>query len=200
MISVECNRTWKDYLRLMLQLLPPGYAWEWGASSVGRHLLAAFSVEFERLHQFLCQIADTSITNLAGEMSGWSAPEYENLLKTKFDIDAVVTDGLQPMTCESACTAPLLDSSIVFFFLITVDDVSLVSDEVRQYLKQYKQAHTDFHVRDRNVQKINEVYAVMTCESDCEDPLYEQGFSFIRYIGDWTYSEQALKDLYDAQN
>jgi uncharacterized protein YmfQ (DUF2313 family) len=185
-----CQKTWKDYLRLETQLLPPGYAWDWSPASVGKHLLAAYADEFARVHNHLCELADAGIARFSVGVTGWSAPDYERLLD-KFGVTATVSDGLHPMTCESECTAQLLDERIVYVFVITVDDLSAITPTIRDYLNQYRQSHTAFHVRDRHAElrvvcdypgaHVGTESTVllyhadaMTCASNCAAPLYER--------------------------
>lgn len=185
-----CQITDQDYLRALLQLLPRGYAWDWDEHSAGRRLFMVVARELKRVHDLLCAIANYNVNRFAGTVTGWSAPEYEALLLDRFGIEAQVSDGLIPTSCESHCEAPLLDEHIVFVFVITVDDLSVVTDEVRAYLREYQQAHTHFHFRDRNVQLTTDGIPATTlgtetteitfaataahAESSCETALYER--------------------------
>lgn len=194
-----CEITDGDYLKSLLQLLPYGYAWDWDEHSAGRRLLMVIARELKRLHELLCDISTFNIDRFAGSVTGWSAPEYEALLLQRFGIVADVSDGLLPTSCESHCEAPLLDEGIVFVFVITVDDLSVVTDEVRAYLREYQQSHTHFHFRDRTVQLTTEGIPATTlgteetrilfaataahAESSCQSALYER---------DWRIEETAV--------
>lgn len=195
-MAVSCEKTWNDYLRLQTQLLPPGYAWDWSPSSVGKHLLAAFADEFARVHNDLCQLADAGIAQFAGEITGWSAPDYERLLSEKFGISAVVTDGLTPFDCESSCESPLLDERIVYTYIVTVDNAADVPATVLAYLREYQQSHTHYYLRDRriNAETLYDVLA-FDCESECNAPLYERDWHGIRVYADPTYRNDELTTL-----
>jgi uncharacterized protein YmfQ (DUF2313 family) len=196
MAVMDCKRTWQDYLRLQLQLLPPGYAWDWSATSVGRHLLAAFADEFARIHHYLCDLADAGIARFAGDITGWSAPDYERLLKNNFGIDAVVTDGLQPFNCESSCEDALLDERIVYVYVITVDDFSVITASVLAYLRDYQQSHTYYHIRDRRIFASTDYDLIaFNAESECDDPLYERDFHALTLYADWSWQAAELKQL-----
>lgn len=187
-MALSCDRTWKDYLRVLVQLLPPGYAWEWGADSVGRHFLASISDELARVHQFYCNVVQWGISQFTSEITGWSAPEYELLLLNRFGIEAVVSDGLQPTDCEMSCESPLLDEYAPFVFLITVDDLSVFTDEVIAYLNSYKQSHTVFHLRDRAVNLVTLADVAATdCEDPCDIALYEKPYHLVELQADWTW-------------
>jgi uncharacterized protein YmfQ (DUF2313 family) len=196
-MAVEtCQKTWKDYLRLQTQLLPPGYAWDWSPSSVGKHLLAAYADEFARVHNHLCELAEAGIARFSGEITGWSAPDYERLLSDKFGITATVTDGLSPYTCESSCEHPLLDERIVYAYIITVDNVADVTATARDYLHQYQQSHTHYHVRDRQITATTDYdHAAFTCESACESALYERDWHAMTYRCDWSYTFDQIPTL-----
>lgn len=147
----RCTRDANEYLRLLLQLMPPGYAWQWSPSSVGRHLLAAWSDELTRVNDFFCSLVEDGISRFVGEMTGWLASDYEQRLSEKFNLVAAVSDGLSPFSCESSCIDPLLDERIIYVYTITVDSVSDVSAAVISDLKHYQQSHTHFHFRDRSI-------------------------------------------------
>ncbi len=150
-MSELCNITQPHYLRAMLQLLPRGYVWEWDENSAGRRVLAIIASELHRYHTLLCQLANYNIDRFIVGNQGWSAPDYERLLLAKFGIIATVTDGLTPFNCESSCEDPLLDERIVYVYVITVDDVNAVTPAIRDYLRQYQQSHTHYHIRDRQL-------------------------------------------------
>lgn len=183
-------------MRLQMQMLPPGYAWDWSPASVGKHLLAAYADEFARVHTHLCQLAEAGIERFAGEITGWSAPDYERLLLDKFGIAAVVSDGLEPFTCESPCDAPLFDGRIVYAYIVTVDDVSAVPDSVLAYLREYQQSHTHYYLRDRHL-AARPLYdfQAFTCESACDAPLYGRDWHGVELYADATWPTDTLNTL-----
>ncbi len=160
-MAVSCEKDNASYLRQLMQLLPPGYAWQWSPVSAGRHLLAAWADELARVHAYFCSLVGYGITRFAGELSGWSAPDYERLMMDQFNLSATVTDGLLPFTCESACTDYMLEETIRYIIVFTVDDVSAVPQAVYDYLDRYKQSHTHYMFRDRSL-SVERVIAVDT--------------------------------------
>lgn len=150
-MSNLCDLTQNDYLRALLQLLPRGYAWDWDETSTGRHILAVIGNELHRYHTLLCQLANYNIDRFIVGNQGWSAPDYERLLLTKFGIQSTVTDGLLPYSCESLCVDPLLDERIIYVYVITMGDVGGVPVSVLSYLREYQQSHTHYHLRDRQL-------------------------------------------------
>jgi uncharacterized protein YmfQ (DUF2313 family) len=196
-LAVEsCRKTWNDYLRLETQLLPPGYAWDWSPSSVGKHLLAAYADEFARVHNHLCELADAGIARFSGEITGWSAPDYERLLLDKFGITAVVSDGLEPYTCESSCEAPLLDERIVYAYIVTVDNVADVPDTALTYLREYQQSHTHHFLRDNQLTASTRYdYAAFDCESACDAAVYDRDWHGVELYADGTYPTHELNTL-----
>ncbi|OQX10874.1 MAG: hypothetical protein BWK73_19140 [Thiothrix lacustris] len=195
-MSNPCGITQPHYIRSLLQLLPRGYAWEWDENSAGRRVLAIAASELHRAHETLCGIADYNIERFAGGVTGWSAPDYERLLLYKFGLAAVVTDGLEPFTCESSCESALLDERIVYAYVVTVDNAAAVPDTVLQYLRQYQQSHTHYYLRDRRI-SAETLYDVLAfdCESECNAPLYERDWHGIRVYADPTYSNHELTTL-----
>ena len=194
---MSCEKSSNDYLRMLMQLLPPGYAWQWSPTSAGRHLLAAWADELARVNTHFCELANEGIERFVGEMPGWSKPNYEWLLSDKFGINAEVTDGIEPFTCESACTDYLLEESIRYVFIFTVDDVSAVPQSAYDYLNQYKQSHTDYLFRDATVSAevvggadsmhLGEIERDVqiridpfSCESACTDGLIESAYEATR--------------------
>ena len=149
-MSNPCEITQPHYLRALLQLLPRGYAWEWDENSAGRGVLAAMATELHRAHETLCGIANYNIERFAEVPQGWSAPDYERLLLTKFGITATVFDSITLFGCESPCdSAAVFDPRIAYVFVIAVDDVALITPVVLSALREYKQSHTDFVIASR---------------------------------------------------
>lgn len=189
-MAVSCDKHSADYLRLLMQLLPPGYAWQWSPSSVGRHLLAAWADELARVHQHFCTLVDHGIRRFAGNLSGWSAEDYERLL-AGFGIEAQVSDGLMPFSCESGCTDYLLEESIRYVIVFTVEDARAISQEVHDHLALYKQSHTHYLFRDRSLsverviavdsmhlgeaehEALNPFYPSRAGQAEADDPLIE---------------------------
>lgn len=195
-MSDLCSLTRHDYLRALLQLLPRGYAWDWKEASAGRHVLAVVADELHRYHTLLCGIANYNIERFVGGNQGWSAPDYERLLKNNFGIDAVVTDGLQPFNCESSCEDALLDERIVYAYVITVDDFSAITPSVLAYLRDYQQSHTYYHIRDHRIFASTDYDLIaFNAESECDDPLYERAWHALTYRCDWSWSFSDIKNL-----
>lgn len=186
------------YANALEQLLPNGWAWQKRGcddSLLGR-ILRAPSEELARFHVWLEQSVKDSIERFADIPQGWSAPDYERLLADKFGITAVVTDGLEPFTCESSCESPLLDERIVYVYVITVDNVADVTATARDYLRQYQQSHTHYHIRDREITATTDYdNAAFSCESACEDPLYERDYHAMTYHCDWSYAFDEIPTL-----
>lgn len=186
------------YANALEQLLPNGWAWQKRGcddSLLGR-ILRAPSEELARFHVWLEQSVKDSIERFSDMPQGWSAPDYERLLLDKFGLAAVVTDGLEPFTCESSCESALLDERIVYAYVVTVDNAAAVPDTVLQYLRQYQQSHTHYYLRDRRI-SAETLYDVLAfdCESECNAPLYERDWHGIRVYADPTYSNHELTTL-----
>lgn len=149
----SCNKTAMNYLRLMMQLLPHGLAWQWGERSAGRHLLAAIAVEFQRVHAFFCAIATYSIERFSDDNYGWSFADYERLLLNKFNVVATVSDhACDPLNVDSSMVDSLVyGHDFVYLIEITVDDLAVITPEIKAYLEEYKQSHTVFCYRDRQL-------------------------------------------------
>lgn len=169
MALIACSKSWSDYLRQLKQLLPSGYAWDWSPSSVGMHLLAACADELARVHNFLCTLANEGILSFA-PVTGWTAPEYEQLIKSRWGIDCMVTDmHWQYLDANSVCNGLVNSRAWQMIFVITIPGLKfyepslashavagdeLVADRVPilpvgmvQYLLEYKQSHTAFMFR-----------------------------------------------------
>lgn len=145
-MALNCNKESNQYLRMLMQLLPPGYAWQWSPSSVGRHLLAAWSDELARVHNDFCQIGKEGVQRFAGEISGWSASDYEALLLNSFDITATVT----PYTLADDQHLSISSDKKRFWFVIepaTDEDLDRLDQVVRDYLSEYKQSHTQYWIK-----------------------------------------------------
>lgn len=195
-MSNPCDITQPHYLRALLQLLPRGYAWEWDENSAGRRVLAVMATELHRAHETLCEIANYNIERFAEAPQGWSAPDYERLLLNKFGINATVTDGLEPFTCESSCENPLLDERSVYVYVVTVDNVADVPSNVLAYLREYQQSHTHYHLRDRRISASTDYdVEAFTAESECDDPLYERDFHAMTLYADWSWQPEELNAL-----
>ena len=212
-MALSVAKTSNDYLRMLLQLLPPGYAWEWSPISAGRHLLAAWADELARVHTYFCSLATDGILRFLGDVPGWSAPDYERLMVDKFGITAEVTDGLLPFTCESACTDYLLDESIRYVIVFTVDDASAIPQSVYDYLDSYKQSHTHYLFRDRSlsVERVIAIDSMHLGEEEqqttdgtvvingmhCESLLYERALPVDRLICHWSFSNAEIQQFAD---
>jgi hypothetical protein len=192
-MAVEsCRKTWKDYLRLETQLLPPGYAWDWSPYSVGKHLLAAYADEFARVHNHLCELADAGIARFSGEITGWSAPDYERLLLSKFGITAAVADDA---FCRAECGASigvsLYGDRYSYVFTITIDDATVITPAVIDYLRKYKQAHTALHIRERQLRWHTEydINALDVSNAACGSELYTHDYHGIVVEADETFCD-----------
>lgn len=195
------------YANAIHQLLPKGVVWQDKGvctdSLLGR-FIRSVSEELARFQLWLEALLKASVERYDETPTGWSAIEYEALLKQRYDIDAVVyPTGVSPMHCESGCTDALNAERSKYYFIIEVDDVSVITPDVHEYLHEYKQSHSDYIVRDRNVSvQLDEhcyEYDALTCESGCNDPLYEQAFEFCQpALYDGLHCESACTDpLYE---
>ncbi len=165
-----CRSSSPLYLRLLLQLLPPGFAWNWHERSVGRHVLAAFAEEFHRAHAFFCELTQWGVERFKAEYRGWSFDDYEQLLLDKFGVKATVSDQVcYPLHVDNATADSLIyGDRLVYLIEITVDQLKSVETDVNNikgylsslsddqslaatYLQTYKQSHTDFCWRDRTI-------------------------------------------------
>ena len=145
-MALTCNKEGQHYLRLLMQLLPPGYAWEWSPSSTGRHLLAAWSDELARVHNHFCEVGRACVQRFAGDISGWSAGDYEALLLNEFEITATVT----PYTHADDPHLSISPDKKRFWFVIEPAsdmDLDRLDQLVRDYLHEYKQSHTQFWIK-----------------------------------------------------
>lgn len=186
------------YAIALEQLLPNGWAWQKRGcddSLLGR-LLMTVSEELARFHIWIEWEIRRSIERFVEMPQGWSAPDYERLLLSKFGITATVTDGLTAFDCESPCDAPLFDERVVYVYLITVDDVSAVPPAVLDYLREYQQSHTHFYLRDNRLtaQALYD-HAAYTCESPCDAPLYTRDWYGVELYADATYPTHTLNTL-----
>ncbi len=183
MACVSANAT--AYAALLKLLLRRGQAWDIPAGGTFDRLLVALAHEFDRLHQAACGLLDVPAVE---PVPGWSAPDYERLLLTKFGITATVTDGLEPFTCESSCERPLLDERIIYVYVITVDNINDVTPAMRDYLRQYQQSHTHFHIRDRKITAVVDYDELaFDCLSVCTDSLYDRNWHGLTYLCDWSW-------------
>lgn len=153
--ELNCQSSPPRYLRLLLQLLPPGLAWQWGERSAGRHLLAAIAEEFHRAHQFFCQLIVASIERFESEHQGWSCADYERLLVTKFGIDATVTDHVcDPLSVDNADADSLVyGERFVYLIEITVD--ALDSAFIPHTQIDQAQPASDLYERDWQVRTLS---------------------------------------------
>lgn len=183
------------YRRKLRLLLRTGDVWEMPRGGAFDQLLLAMAEEYSRYHAHICQQTGDA-QGLISPLPGWSALDYERLLLERFGITAVVTDGLSAFTCESACDAPIFNESIVYAYVITVDDVSTVPESVLEYLREYQQSHTHFYLRDRQL-SASTLYdvAAFDCESPCDAPLYERDWHGVELYADATWPTHALNTL-----
>ncbi len=173
------------YHNALEQLLPKGWAWQKRGcddSLLGR-VLRANSEELARFHVWLEQSIKASIERFIEVPQGWSAPDYERLLLTKFGIQSTVTDGLLPYSCESLCVDPLLDERIIYVYVITVGDVGGVPANVLSYLREYQQSHTHYHLRDRALQ-VSETQTIL--------PLTLGNYDLVTVTHEATEAEKAV--------
>lgn len=153
------------YTALLLSLMPRGVIWQrMGCSSWFKQLLEAFAEEYARFHVWLVLFIESTIKNHAREPHGWSCTDYENLLKTKFGVDAEVTDNqCIPLHTDSIYAGSYVYSRpYQYLITISVNDISVLTDEIKNYLETYKQSHTAFCFReyphwrtDLDVQQLN---------------------------------------------
>lgn len=191
MACVSANAT--AYAALLKLLLRRGQAWDIPSGGTFDRLLVALAQEFDRLHQTVCSLL---VVPAVEPVPGWSAPDYERLLLSKFGITATVTDGLAPFTCESSCESPIHDERIVYAYIVTVDNVANVPDAALQYLREYQQSHTHYYLCDRQLTAHTRYdYAAFDCESACDAPLYERDWHGVELYADGTYPTHELNIL-----
>lgn len=193
MACVDVNAA--AYAQLLRLFLRRGEAWTIPVGGVFDRLLHALAEEFHRIHAEACALL--AVPGIE-PVPGWSAPAYEQLLASRFGIEATVSDGLMPLTCEMHCEAPLLPERIVFVFVITVDDLSVFTPDVLAYLNAYKQSHTAFHIRDRSVALDTTEYPALRCDDHCESPVYERDYQTHALRSDWSYTWSEQLELLNA--
>lgn len=182
-MGLMCKATPQDYLRLLLQLMPHGYAWQWNEHSAGRHLLAGFAEEFARFHGFVCQVVEQAISRFKSENYGWSCTDYQNLLLEKFGIETKVSDWQMnvPTVDTADCESVLWGDRFTYFIIITVPDVSAIPQDVKDYLNTYKQSHTAICWRNEpSWEERWDIKASTVDNTTCTSPLYEQDFHAIQ--------------------
>jgi hypothetical protein len=136
----------------------------------------------------LCELADAGIARFSGEITGWSAPDYERLLLQKFGITAIVTDT-EFGACLSAEVADRYGDRTCYIFTVTVDDLAVITPEVIAYLRQYKQSHTALHIRECRVRWNTEydITALDVGNAACGSALYTHDYHGIAISADETY-------------
>ena len=136
------------YANAIEQLLPQGWAWQRRGcddSLLGR-VVRAESEELARYHVWLEQSVKAAIERFESLPQGWSASDYERLLRDKFGISATVL----PTTDPADPHMPDVDPRHVYRFVLELleeAEYAKLAVDVRQYLRQYKQSHTDFWVK-----------------------------------------------------
>ena len=137
------------YANAIHQLLPKGIAWqEKGVCTetlLGRWIrgnseeLARFQVWFDTLLKW-------SIERYGETPTGWSAEEYEALIKNKFGIDVTV----YPSTVADDPHMPTVSDRNRYRFQIelsSLDDLTAINELFTGYLDEYKQAHTGYWIK-----------------------------------------------------
>lgn len=136
------------YASAIHQLLPKGIAWqEKGVCTetlLGRWIrgnseeLARFQVWFDTLLKW-------SIERYGDTPTGWSADDYEALIKNKFGLEVTVT----PSARANDPHLPTVSDRNRYYFTIDISDADLdsVNTLLTDYLDEYKQSHTDYVIR-----------------------------------------------------
>lgn len=155
------------YATQLKLFLRRGDAWDLPEGGTFDRLLHALAEEFARLNASVC---DSLTVPDVGLIPGWSAPEYEQLIKARWGIDCVVTDmHWEPLHANSAANSLINARPWQMIFVITIPGLKfyeptlashavagdeLVADRVPilptgmvQYLLEYKQSHTAFMFR-----------------------------------------------------
>lgn len=155
------------YATQLKLFLRRGDAWDLPEGGTFDRLLHALAEEFARLNASVC---DSLTVPDVGLIPGWSAPEYEQLIKSRWGIDCVVTDmHWEPLHANSAANSLINARPWQMIFVITIpglkfyepslashavagdelvaDRVPILPDGMVQYLLAYKQSHTAFMFR-----------------------------------------------------
>lgn len=160
------------YTQALEQLLPRGWAWQKRGcdDSLFNRLLRAFSEELARFHLWYELRIKEFIESFRYLVQGWSAPEYEQLIKARWGIDCVVTDmHWEPLHANSGANSLINARPWQMIFVITIpglkfyeptlashavagdelvaDRVPILPNGMVQYLLEYKQSHTAFMFR-----------------------------------------------------
>ena len=188
----------KRFYNAMELLLPNGDAWKRRGceSSLISLYLRSFSDELARFQIWYELILKWSIERFGELPLGWSAVDYEGVLKAKFGVTVTVTDEVNSATCESHCESLVVGDRVKYLFVITVDDLSTITSEIIAFIDSYKQSHTDFIIRDRHIDVSAAVnLEALHCESVCTAPLYSRDYVVYTLTAHWSYTVEQLVNL-----